>query len=232
MNRIDRRRNYIMMMDTETANCFTEEDGKLNMMNALVYDIGWAVIDKHGNTYETKSYIVKEIFFDEPYLMKSAYYADKIFQYLVDIAEGRRIVASWWEIRRDFHETMERYRSTITCAHNARFDYRAVNNTQRWLTKSKYRYFFPKNTTMWDTLKMSRDVVAKTPSYIHFCEKHEFLTKAGKPKLTAEVLYRFISNDPAFIESHTGLEDVNIEKKILAYCFRKKKKMRKNLFND
>jgi hypothetical protein len=33
-----------------------------------------------------------------------------------------------------------------------------------------------------------------------------------------------------FIESHTALEDVMIEKDILAYCFNKHKKMRKLLW--
>ena len=33
-----------------------------------------------------------------------------------------------------------------------------------------------------------------------------------------------------FIESHTALEDVMIEKEILAYCYRQHKKMRKKLW--
>jgi hypothetical protein len=49
--------------------------------------------------------------------------------------------------------------------------------------------------------------------------------------MTAEVLYRFITKDNDFVESHTGLEDVMIEKEILAYCYRQHKKMKKELFN-
>ena len=33
-----------------------------------------------------------------------------------------------------------------------------------------------------------------------------------------------------FMESHTGLEDVMIEKEILAHCFRQHKAMRKKLY--
>jgi hypothetical protein len=49
---------------------------------------------------------------------------------------------------------------------------------------------------------------------------------------SAENLYRFIIKDPNFIESHTGLEDVQIERQILWYCLRQKKKMRKKLWED
>jgi hypothetical protein len=42
-------------------------------------------------------------------------------------------------------------------------------------------------------------------------------------------MYRFIINDPTFKEAHTGLRDVEIETAIMAECFRKHAKMRKEL---
>ena len=41
MNNIDHRIHYIMMMDCETANTLTKEDGSLDMTSVFVYDIGW-----------------------------------------------------------------------------------------------------------------------------------------------------------------------------------------------
>ena len=117
-------------------------------------------------------------------------------------------------------------------AHNMRFDYGTLNNTQRWLTKSKYRYFLPYGIKICDTLKMARDVVAKTPTYINFCKENGYLTKNGQVKLTAEILYRYITGDMEFEESHTGLEDVLIEKEILRYCYAKHKAMRKCLWDN
>lgn len=230
--KIDRRKHYIMMLDTETCNTLVDEKGQLDMSSVLVYDLGWKVIDKNGKVYEEKSYIAKEIFYGESELMQSAYYAQKIPMYLEQIAQGKRIVATFYEIRKDFVETMEKYATNTVCAHNARFDYNALNGTQRWLTKSKYRYFFPYGTEVWDTLKMARDVVAKTPTYKAFCERNGYMTKNNQVRLTAEILYRYISGNDDFIESHTGLEDVEIERQILAYCFRKHKAMRKTLWNN
>ena len=230
-NKIDHRIHYIIMTDTETCNTL-QEGGKLDMSSVLVYDIGWQVIDRRGNVYEEKSYIVKEIFYGEEELMKSAYYAKKIPQYLTDIAEGKRIVADYYTIRKDYLDTMERYGTHTVCAHNARFDYNSTNITQRWLTKSKYRWFFPYGTEIWDTMKMARDVVCTTEGYKRFCEDNGYLTKHKKPRprATAEILYRYISGNNEFVEEHRGLEDVDIERQILAYCFRKHKTMMKSAF--
>ena len=229
MNNIDHRRHYIIMMDTETANTLSRADGGLDMTSVFIYDIGWQVTDKYGNLYEQKSYIVKEIFYGEADLMKSAYYAKKIPQYLEEIARGERVVATYAAIRKDFLDTMARYNTKTVCAHNAGFDYRATNTTQRWLTKSKYRFFLPYGTEVWDTLKMARDVISHTPTYIKFCEENGYMTKhqTPRPRLTAEILYRYITGNLDFVERHTGLEDVDIERQILAYCFAKHKAMAK-----
>ena len=228
---IDKRKHYIIVLDTETCPLDKDFNG-VTPYNMFVYDIGWAVVDKKGNVYETKSYINRDIFFDEKELMDSAYYSNKLPQYYEDIKNGTRKVATWYNIRKDLADTMARYNTKTVCAHNARFDDGATKNTQRWLTKSKFRYFFPKKTEIWDTMKMAQDVVAKTPTYKEFCEDNGYMTKhkTPRPQVKAEVLYKYITGDNDFIESHTALEDVLIEKEILAYCFNKHKKMRKELY--
>lgn len=227
--KIDHRHNYGIMLDTETANTLTT-DGKLDMTNVLPYDFGFAVIDSHGRVYEKLSFVNSDIFVHEHELMQSAYYADKIPQYVEDLRAGRRKMATTYEIRKAFLDKYKEYNCSFVCAHNARFDYNACNNIQRWTTKSKYRYFFPRGAEIWDTMKMARDVVQSMPTYQKFCADNGYLTAQGKPRLTAEILYRFISKDNEFVESHTGLEDVEIEAQILAYCMRQHKKMRKKLW--
>lgn len=81
-------------------------------------------------------------------------------------------------------------------------------------------------------MKMARDVILPMPSYQKFCVENGFMTKHStpRPRLTAEVLYKFISKNVDFEENHTGLEDVLIEAEILKYCMRQHKKMRKGLY--
>ena len=129
-------------------------------------------------------------------------------------------------------EDIKEFEVTEVFAHNMRFDYGTLNNTQRWLSKSKYRYFFPFGIEICDTLRMARDVISKMPTYRRFCEENGYITKNGQLRLTAEIIYRFITKDNNFMENHTGLEDVMIEKEILAYCYKQHKKMRKLLFEQ
>ena len=228
---MDKRKRYYVMLDTET--CPLDRDfEQVTPQNMFVYDCGFAVVDRHGEVYEAHSFIIDEIFNDEKVLMSSAYYADKIPQYKADIESGKRIVASWNTVRETLAEVMEKYNTNIVIAHNARFDDGSLKNTQRWLTKSKYRYFLPKGTEIWDTLKMATDVIAPMPTYQAFCKENGFMTshKKPRPRLTAEVIYKFLTHDLDFVESHTGLEDVMIEKDIFAYCMAKHKKMRKTLY--
>lgn len=229
MNKIDRRHIYGIMLDTETANTIQSEYG-LDMSNTLPYDFGFAVIDSHGRVYEKFSFVNSDIYLHEQELMQSAYYAKKLPQYEADLLIGKRVMANTYQIRKAMCDKIAEYGCKFICAHNARFDYNACNNVQRWTTKSKYRWFFPYGLEWWDTLKMARDVLGAMPTYKRFCEENGYTTKTGKPRFTAEICYRFITKDNTFVESHTGLEDVEIEVQILAYCVRQHKKMRKKLW--
>ena len=230
---MDKRISYKIVLDTETCPIDKDFDG-VSAQNMFVYDCGWAVVDKRGTVYKTRSFVNADIFLNEKLLMNSAYYADKIPKYWEDIKNGTRILTSFYNIRKALLEDITEYEVKEIFAHNMRFDYGTLNVTQRWLTKSKFRYFFPKEVEICDTLKMARDVILKMPTYVRFCEENGFMTshKTPRPKTSAEVIYRFITNDVNFIESHTGLEDVMIEKEILAYCYKQHKKMRKKLFEN
>lgn len=224
-------KKYLIGLDTETCNGLVIDE-KLDLTNSLVYDLGYAVTDKHGNVYKTESFVIYEIFVKMADVMKSAYYAEKIPQYWEDIKSGKRKLVTFQTARKQLLKDMKKYKSNIIFAHNAGFDLRALNNTYRYITKSKYRFFFKWGTEIWDTLKMARDTICRQKSYINYCERNGYMTKHKTPKAraTAEILYKYLTGDNNFLESHTGLEDVLIEKDILSHCFRQHKKMRKKLF--
>lgn len=219
--KIDRRKNYYIVFDTETTN---------GLSDPIVYDLGFAIIDKKGNVYETHSLIIREVFYGMKDLMQSAYYANKIPKYKEQIANGERKVVSLFEARKIFSEVCEKYNVKVAIAHNARFDYRSTSKTQRYLTKSKYRFFLPYGIELWDTMRMANDTICKQKTYRKWCHKNDYLTKNNQVRKTAEILYRYISGQNDFVESHTGLEDVLIEKEIFVHCLRQHKPMRKSCF--
>ena len=200
-------------------------------MDSLVYDVGLAVIDRHGNIYEEYSFTLGDIFLNMTEQMNSCYYANKLPKYYEEMRNGSRHMRNMWEIKRTIRTLCENYKIKAIVAHNARFDVRALNNTIRYITSSKFRYFLPYGVEIWDTLSMS-DVIAKQKSYIKFCEDNGYMTKHKTPRVkkTAEILYRYITGDNDFQEAHTGLEDVKIEAVIFAHCLRQHKRMKKVLY--
>ena len=197
-----------LMFDTETTN---------EIECPICYDFGFSVIDDEGKVYERGSYVVADVFLDQE-LMASAYFADKIPAYWDDIKSGKRLLRRWQTIKSIVRDVMAQHEITCVVAHNTRFDYLSTATTQRYLTCSKWRYFFPYGTQFLDTLKMARATFSKDEEYIAFCNEHQFLNKYNKPQLTAEVLYRYLTNNIEFVENHTGLEDVEIEMQIFLEC--------------
>lgn len=201
---------YYLLIDTETTN---------SLDDPLAYDFGFAVIDEEGKVYESGSYVVADVFLQKD-LMETAYFADKIPSYWSDIKAGKRLLRRWNTIKWIVHDIMAHWGINQVIAHNVRFDYCSTATTQRYLTSSKWRYFFPYGTRFIDTLKMAREVLGKDETYRFFCEGRNYLTKNGGCRYTAEIVYQYLTLNDTFVESHTALEDVMIEKEIFAYCKR------------
>ena len=200
---------YVVVLDTETTNSIDDP---------LCYDIGYGVIDtENGNVVLQRSFVVADIFLDKD-LMSYAYFIDKVPMYWEQIKNGQRELRKLSTIRKTVNDDFKKFGIKEVFAHNARFDYKSTNLTQRFLTCSKYRFFFPYGTKICDTLKMSRQVLGKDENYKRFCLENGYVTKNNQLRFTAEIIYRYIKNDNEFIESHTALEDVLIEKDILMYC--------------
>ena len=216
---MDKRIHYLIGLDTETCNGLLIDD-KLDLSQSLVYDIGWAVTDKRGNIYKVRSFVVREIFCGMADVMKTAYYADKIPKYWEDIRAGRRSLSNFSRIRKFLLNDIKHYGIENVFAHNASFDVQALNNTIRYLTKSRFRWFFPYKTEYFCIWNMACTSILNTERFIQFAIKNGFVSKCGNVQTSAEIAYRYITGEVEFIESHTGLEDVKIEIAIMLAVLR------------
>ena len=216
------RDENIIMIDTETTN---------DIDCPIVYDVGYQIFSLDGGVVCERSFVNADVFKD-PALMESAYFKEKIPQYWDDIVNGRRTLARWKTIKQQIRNDCVRYDVKIACAHNAMFDNRALNTTQRYITTSKYRYFLPYGVEWWDTLKMSRAILKNDESFGEFCYNNDYLTARGCRRYTAEIIYRFLTGCNDFVESHTGLEDVKIEREIFKFCIEREPEIDGRLWGD
>ncbi len=213
-------KHYYILLDTETAG---------NLQSPLVYDLGFIVIDRKGNIYERQSLIITDIF-GNPDLMNTAYYKEKIPKYLINISEQKSHVTNLFEAKTILKQLVEKYNIRAFIAHNAKFDIKALNNTMRYITNDKVRYFLPYEVEVWDTLLMAKNTIGQQKKYYKFCLKNGYITSRGTPRFTAEILYRYITNDVEFKEEHMGLSDCLIEYQIFVKCINLKMKMKKVLY--
>jgi hypothetical protein len=218
---MSRPKHFYLQLDTETC-------GDLD--NPFVYDLGMAIIDRQGNIYETFNFVIYDVFVGMKDLMATAYYAEKIPQYEQDLKNGVRKMVKWRTAVRIIRQLIKKYTVKAVIAHNTRFDMNAINNTNNAIETS-YKYVFPYGIEKWCTLRMAQQTFAKSKKYIKYCEDFGYLTKNNRPKLTAEVLYRYITGDELFNEAHTALQDVYCELVILLAEFAFHKKLVKTYYN-
>lgn len=215
---MDNRIHYYLVLDTETAN---------GLDQPLVYDVGGVVTDKQGRIYEKFSFVVRDIFVYERALMQTAYYANKIPEYVEDIHNRERVMMDFYEIRRYILNLMKKYNITDVAAYNAHFDRNALNTTQRWLTKSRSRYFFPYGTNFVCIWNMACQTLCQRITYRRFCEENQLFSgnghgtdkKAHNISTSAENVFRYLILNPEYQEEHKGLDDVLIETEIMRRCF-------------
>lgn len=211
-----RTNENLLVLDTETA-------GDISF--PLPYDLGYKIINRKGETLVTRSFCIYEIYAEQKELMKTAYYADKLPQYEDELKSGDRKLVRLYTARKTILNDMEKFKINRVYAYNMNFDKRALNNNQKFVTKNRYRFFFPKETEFRCIWNMACQVLLARPSYIKTALKNNWVSEKGNILTNAECCYRYITKNHDFVEAHKGIDDVNIEAEILLKCFAQHQKM-------
>ena len=179
------------------------------------YDIGYHIVDNDTNeTLCERQFIIEQNWHNLP-LFESAYYKDKRPLYVSLLRARKAIMTKYGYAMRQFARDIKQYNVTDIYAYNSDFDDKVTSFNCDW-----FKCINPIETIpIHDIWGYASQFITNTPEYKDFCEKYGFFTDTGNYKTSAEVVYRFITNDPTFEEAHMGLQDAQIEAKILEYCF-------------
>lgn len=80
------------------------------------------------------------------------------------------------------------------------------------------------NYPLFDIWGLTCENLLNNDEYRAFCDNNKYTTKSGKYyPTTAEIAYRFLTNAVDFEESHTAIEDTEIECQLLTEIFKKVK---------
>ena len=210
------KKNVYAIIDTETAN---------GLKNPLCYDVAVIVFDKKGIELFRKNWLVSNVWNNER-MFKTAYYAWK--RPLYDNIE-KEIVNTYTFIS-EMNEIIDNYQVNFLLAYNLKFDLNSINKTvERFTYNSKFNI---ENVEYIDVWNVAIDIIMNNNSYKSFCRENGFISDAGNYKTSAEICYRFLTNVIDFDESHTAMDDCEIEKEIFMTCVKRKKKIEKGIVNN
>ena len=217
---MSRQTEKFIVLDIETAN---------DIPDTFAYDVGFVVADRKGTIYEEESFVIKDVFIRERELMQSCYYANKLPLYEERIANGSAKVVSLFTVRRKIAHYIAKYNIKKVYAYNANFDRNGLNTTMRYLTKSKYRWFFPYGVEICCIWHMACQTICNRMDYCLFCAKNGYYSTRGNMTTNAETVYKYLTKNADFEEEHTGLADVHIELEILCKCLTYHEKINRNI---
>ena len=109
---------------------------------------------------------------------------------------------------------------------NSRIDYIATHNTTKSTKDFDPEHFTFRGETydLFDIWGLSCENLLNNDNYRQFCTNNQLITNSGKYySTTAESTYKYLKNNNSFVESHTAIEDTDIECEILAEIFKKVK---------
>jgi hypothetical protein len=202
------QRVLFLLVDTETTK-----------KNGLVFDAAFELFDRKGNTFETGSYIFKDVLaIEEPF------YKEKIAQYWSLTYKQKVKPVMFRTFRRIFNAMIARYLKRnykiILCAYNAAFDTthlaqnaRDLLDNSTFLTSDSRGVYFLDLWYAW--------VQGCPIDYGYFAP----FSDKGNIRTNAENVYRYISETHDFEEKHIAHSDILIEKVILMDILRRKKKL-------
>ena len=216
---------YCIVIDTETCDSQGRKLTYPSPRDALIYDMGWLVVDGAGEVVERRNVIISDTF-NRTDLMQSAYYADKVPDYVASIRRGEVETMGALDAFRLLAQDVERYRVRDAWAYNARFDKTVID-----ATISHFSNGFSDLETMFPRVRF-RDIwdyaacITGTRPYVEWCETHGFISPKGNPVTNAECVYGYLTGNADYVESHTALADCYTELTILNAARRRKRRTR------
>lgn len=205
---MQRRRNNIMVFDTETVN---------DCGHPLVHDIGWVCLDRNLNTTRKRRFLVAEFH----QLGKSLLYNNEFYsQYSKEYHMARKEVdiLPWKDIRDILLADMRQCKISTIAAYNIGFDYRALSTTEMFFNRGLNDRFLKSigSKTILDLWYLACSTVLDTDEYRGWCLKNNAISDKGNFKTSAESCYRYLFGSD-YIEAHTALSDAVDEARILQY---------------
>ena len=210
------KKNIYCVFDTET----------IGIEKKLIYDLGLVITAKKGDILHRKQWIIEEVFTNKS-LMKQAYYGyKKALFYEPLLNKNPELLVSFSTAKKEFNEILREYSVSHISAYNLMFDMSAISQTLKQLNiEGKFLEMSLNYFDLWAACCLT---IFQHKRFQKMAINEGWLTQAGNIRTSAEIAYRYLTENVDFIEQHTALSDASIEADILQYMLRQKKAFPKN----
>lgn len=248
-----------LILDTETTTLPNLKNSKFALDFPLIYDFGYKLVDRHGNILETESAVVQEIFFNDElfegayYAHKKPQYMEKIANGTIAVKTWAVLTEKFENILKTYKPTVCAYNAHFDFKRaipttelffkgfsskgnfwKANLEKKVadrVNNVayEGTYTPNPHFRFRKADYEIIDIWRVACENLLNTDKFRNYAFDNGYLTKSNYPKTSAEVVYRYLFLAENFIESHTAIEDVEIETEILFKGLTQKKTINKGI---
>lgn len=202
-----RKRNIYCTLDTETVGGACGDN--------LIYHIAGLIHDRQGNVIAGFNYIIAENY----EMFDNAFYAKKnMSRYDEMIRTGIATMIPTEEMALAMVDNLCNYYGV---------DYMMAYNTNYDFTRTNARVLI-ENRQFIDIYLMASETLGQRKKYADFCQKNDFRTGSNNAKMSAEVVYAYLTGNPDYEEEHTALEDAKIEMEIFKACINAHQRFTKN----
>lgn len=216
----------LLILDTETAKYHGVD---------TVYNIAWTIMTKSGKVKSQRSFLVSDVYNKMFTILKKDgtqwnnpdYYITKSVMYESQLSKVTFKV-KWINILETLITDITAYNISLITAYNVGFDKRVIQSTTELLTGQQIMnikntvQILDKRYNIYDIRIGAINTICLTKKYTNYCVENNFLSdNCLELRTKAETLIRYIRNNPFIEESHTALEDTQIEAEILSRVLKK-----------
>lgn len=200
-------KNIYCTLDTETFGGASTPKG--------IYHLAGIIHTRQGEILASFNYLIAEHYNEiekDSYAKKNFHkYEEMVKNGIVTTVPTEKLAVSLVDTLCDY------YGVNVMTAYNSGFDF--VKTECRELLDG--RKFI-------DTWLMALQTIATKKAFYDFCVENGYVTKKNNLQTSAEVMYRFLTQNTDFVEEHTAFEDSKIEMEIFLECLKMHKKFTQN----
>ena len=183
----------------------------------VVMELSFLVVNKLFAKSKEQCYIVKEVWEDEKY-RQGEYAIEKLAHWQEMLDTGKAELLSIYKIYDKINALIIDKNITIFSAYNVSFDFSAIEKTYHRFGIDKRKDYIETNKLLtlkkfclWNYAKK----IYCTKDYINWAIANHKYTAKNKLKSSAESIYQYLVERTNFVETHFGIEDLQIEYTIL-----------------